>query len=122
MFKSLITKKKMSLLELCMIVKDSGDVLRQCLKENKNWIDYWTILDTGSCDNTKEIIKEELKNIPGTLHEGEFVDFSQARNLALSLVSKKCKYIIMLDDSYILHGGNKLKDILKKEKTRSFPS
>ena len=103
-----------------MIVKNSGEVLRECLRENKKWIDYWTILDTGSTDNTKEIIMNELKDIPGKLHDGEFIDFSQARNQALSLTSKKCKYIIMLDDSYILHGGDKLKKMLKKEKASCF--
>ena len=110
----------MSLLELCMIVKNSGNVLKECLRENKKWIDYWTILDTGSTDNTKEIIMDELKDIPGKLYDGEFIDFSQARNKALSLISKKCKYIIMLDDSYILHGADKLKKLLKKEKTSCF--
>ena len=48
----------MKILELCMIVKNSGEVLRKCLKENRDWIDYWTILDTGSTDNTIDIIKE----------------------------------------------------------------
>ena len=73
------------LLELVMIVKNSGEVLRECLKENKKWIDYWTILDTGSTDNTPEIIKEELKDVPGKLHFGEFIDFSNARNKSIEL-------------------------------------
>lgn len=104
----------MKLLELCMIVKNSGEVLRDCLKENKKWIDYWTILDTGSTDNTPEIIKEELKDVPGKLHFGEFIDFSNARNKSIELTSKTCKYVIILDDSYMLYGGKKLRDILKK--------
>lgn len=104
------------LLELVMIVKNSGEILRTCLRENKKYIDRWTILDTGSTDNTPDIIREELKDIPGTLHFGEFIDFSQARNKALDLSSKTCKFCIMLDDSYILHGGKLLRDILKKEK------
>lgn len=109
----------MKLLELCMIVKNSGEILRSCLKDNKKWIDHWTILDTGSTDNTMEIIKDELKDIPGTLHQGEFVDFCQARNLALSLLSNTCKFVIMIDDSYTLYGGDKLRDILKKDKKTS---
>jgi hypothetical protein len=48
------------LLELVMIVKNSGEVLRKCLQSVKPYIDRWTILDTGSSDNTPEIIKEEL--------------------------------------------------------------
>ena len=76
------------LLELVMIVKNSGDILRKCLQINKQFIDHWTILDTGSTDNTPEIIKEELKDIPGNLYFGDFIDFSQARNKSLELSSK----------------------------------
>ena len=46
------------ILELVMIVKNSGEILRDCLKHNKQFIDYWTILDTGSTDNTIDIINE----------------------------------------------------------------
>ena len=103
----------MKLIELVMIVKNSGDILRKCLKENRKWIDYWTIVDTGSTDNTIEIINEELKDIPGKLHTGEFIDFSQARNRSLDLSSKTCKYTIILDDSYVLNGGKELRNMLK---------
>ena len=50
----MIENKK--ILELIMIVKNSGEVLRECLQKNREYIDHWTICDTGSTDNTKEII------------------------------------------------------------------
>jgi hypothetical protein len=103
-----------NLIELVMIVKNSGEVLRECLRNNKLYIDYWTIVDTGSNDNTCEIIKEELKDIPGQLHNSKFINFSQARNNALELSSKKCKYSIILDDSYSIMGGDKLRNYLNK--------
>ena len=106
---------KQNILELVMIVKNSGEVLRECLKQNKKYIDYWTILDTGSTDNTCQIIKEELKDIPGRLHYGEFIDFSQTRNKSLELSSKTCKYTIVLDDSYIIVGGDKLRKFLSNK-------
>ena len=65
----------MKILELVMIVKNSGEILRTCLEENKKFIDYWTILDTGSTDNTIEIINETLNDIPGKLFHSEFTDF-----------------------------------------------
>jgi len=111
-----MTDKK-NILELVMIVKNSGEVLRECLNENKKYIDYWTILDTGSTDNTCEIIEEELRDIPGKLHYGEFVDFSQARNKSLELSSKTCKYTIILDDSYFIIGGDKLRKFLTNEES-----
>lgn len=110
----------MKLIELVMIVKNSGDVLRKCLQMNKNLIDCWTILDTGSTDNTKEIINDELKDIEGTLYTEKFTDFSQARNRVLELSSKSCKYTMMLDDSYVIHGQQELKNILLKSKYKCF--
>lgn len=105
-----------NLLELVMIVKNSGEVLRTCLKENKKYIDHWTILDTGSTDNTKDIINDELSDIPGNLYSEEFIDFSTTRNRSLDLSSKNCKYRIVLDDSYMLYGGDKLRKLLMKSK------
>ena len=109
-----------NLIELVMIVKNSGEILKTCLEINKKYIDYWTILDTGSTDNTCSIIQETLKDIPGKLHHGNFEHFSQARNDSLNLSSKKCQFTIVLDDSYIIHGGDKLRKFLKKSKKDAF--
>jgi tetratricopeptide (TPR) repeat protein len=109
-----------NIIELVMIVRNSGDILKNCLQENKKFIDHWTILDTGSTDNTKEIIKSELSDIPGNLYEEPFVNFAHSRNRSLELSSKSCKYTIILDDSYILHGGQKLKQLLSKSKQSCF--
>lgn len=109
-----------NILELVMIVKNSGNILRSCLEENKKFVDYWTILDTGSTDNTKEIIKEVLQDVKGKLFEEEFMDFATTRNRSLELSSKTCKYTIILDDSYIINGGNKLRKLLKNSKSKCF--
>jgi len=97
-----------------MIVKNSGEILRTCLRANRAFIDHWTILDTGSTDQTLDIIREELKGIPGNLHTGPFIDFSSARNRSLDLSSKTCKYTIVLDDSYEIIGGEKFRERLQK--------
>jgi glycosyltransferase involved in cell wall biosynthesis len=109
-----------NLLELVMIVKNAGELLRECLRENRKWIDHWTILDTGSTDNTIDIIKEELKDVEGNLYFSEFIDFSQARNKCLDLSSKTCKYQIMLDDSYVINGGKELRKLLNKSNEPCF--
>jgi len=103
-----------NLLELVMIVKNSGEILRKCLQKNKRYIDYWTIVDTGSTDNTPLIIEEELKGIPGKLHFSEFTNFSESRNKAFELASQTCKYMIVLDDSYEIGEGEKMRDYLTK--------
>lgn len=103
----------MTILELVMIVKNSGKLLQKTLDSIKNHINYWTILDTGSIDSTPELIQNTLKHIPGKLHKEPFVDFLTTRNRSLELSTKKCKYIIILDDSYILQNPDKLVNFLK---------
>lgn len=108
------------LIELVMIVKNSGDVLRKCLQSVKPYIDAWTIVDTGSTDHTPTIVQSELEGVEGTLHHIPFIDFSTTRNHSLRLCSNRCKYLLILDDSYQLHGGKELRELLKKSKTSSF--
>ena len=108
------------LIELVMIVKNSGDVLRKCLQSVKPYIDAWTIVDTGSTDHTPNIVQSELEGVEGKLHHIPFVDFSTTRNQSLQLCSHRCKYLLILDDSYQLHGGKELRELLKKSETSSF--
>ena len=93
-----------NLIHLAMIVKNSGNDLEKMLKENLPFIDRWTILDTGSTDNTIEIINRVLKCKKGELYCEPFINFRESRNRCLDLCGSKCKYIIMLDDTYILKG------------------
>jgi len=41
-----------NLINLCIMVKNGGDLFEKVLIENLHYIDRWTILDTGSTDNT----------------------------------------------------------------------
>lgn len=107
---------KTNLLELVMIIKNSGNIITECLNSVKDYIDYYTILDTGSTDNTVELVKETLNNKKGKIYQEPFIDFSTSRNRSLELASKKCKYIIILDDSYILNNGKHLRQFLEKTK------
>lgn len=93
-----------NLVHLAMIVKNGGDELVEMLKANLPNIDRWTILDTGSTDNTIENIKKIMSSKKGELFCEPFVDFATTRNRCLELCGKKCKFIIMLDDTYICRG------------------
>ena len=66
------------MLKLVMIIKDSGEPLKEVLESVKPYIDSWCILDTGSTDGSQEIVKNVLSSIPGKLHQEYFVDFSFA--------------------------------------------
>jgi glycosyltransferase involved in cell wall biosynthesis len=82
---------------LNMIVKDESHVIERCLSSVKELIDYWVIVDTGSSDDTKEIIKNLLKDIPGELHEAPWVNFAYNRNEALKLANEKGDFILFMD-------------------------
>lgn len=94
-----------NLIHFTAIVKDAGDDFERVLTENLPIIDEWTILDTGSTDNTKEIIKKVLSCKKGNLYEEPFINFRDSRNRCLDLAGNSCKFIIMLDDTYIVEGN-----------------
>ena len=94
-----------NLINLCIMVKNGGPQFEEMLTANLNLIDSWTILDTGSTDNTIEIINNVLvgkKN--GNLYQEPFINFKDSRNRLLELAGTKCKFNLMLDDTYIIKG------------------
>lgn len=105
-----------NLLHFCMIVKNGGHQLEEMLQTNAPFIDRWTIVDTGSTDNTVEMIERVLKNRPGRLYRNEFVDFSTSRNICFDYAEKQhavpSQYYIMLDDTYVLQGN--IRNFFKK--------
>ena len=70
---------------LNMIVKTESAIIERCLASTLGVIDCYFICDTGSSDNTVEIISTffDRHGIPGEIVHTTFRDFSQARNEAL---------------------------------------
>jgi len=92
-----------NLIHLSMIVKNAGDVFEDVLTQNLPYFDSWTILDTGSTDNTIEIINKVLVGKKkGQLFQEPFINFRDSRNRCLDLCGKESKFILILDDTYIL--------------------
>ena len=95
-----------NLINLCIMVKNGGPQFEQMLNDNLPIIDKWTILDTGSTDETIDIINRVLvgkKN--GNLYQEPFINFRDSRNRLLELAGTSCKYNIMLDDTYVIKGN-----------------
>lgn len=96
--------------KLClnMIVKNESSVILRTLNCLYNYFDfdYWVISDTGSTDNTIQIIKEffEDKDIPGEIHENEWENFEFNRNKALELCENKADYILFFDADDLIEG------------------
>jgi glycosyltransferase involved in cell wall biosynthesis len=87
---------------LNMIVKNESRVIERCLGSLKHLVDYWVIVDTGSMDETREIIKKCMHGIPGELHERQWVNFAHNRNEALALAKNKGDYLLFVDADEIL--------------------
>lgn len=113
-----------NLIHYTMIIKNAGDILENVLLKNLKNIDQYTILDTGSTDNTVEIIKRVLKDKKGNVYHEPFTNFRESRNHCLDLAYRDniCEYIIMLDDTYIMEGDirNYLYTINGEQKAESF--
>lgn len=87
---------------LSMIVKNEAHCISKCLESVKPFINYWIICDTGSSDNTEEIVTNIMKDIPGEFHHHEWKDFSHNRNLSLQLSKNKSDYTLIIDaDDYL---------------------
>lgn len=87
----------MSTISLCMIVKNEGEVLYQCLNSVKEICDEIIIVDTGSTDNTREIAKQFTEKV---IDFRWIDDFSAARNFAFSQATMD--YILWLDADDVL--------------------
>jgi predicted O-methyltransferase YrrM len=96
---------------LCIMVKNGGEQFEQMLLDNIAQFDRWTILDTGSNDNTIDIINKVLVGKKkGQLFQEPFINFRDSRNRLLDLAGMDCKFITILDDTYIIDGN--LRDFL----------
>ena len=86
---------------LNMIVKNESHIIEKTLENLCSYINftYWVICDTGSVDNTIDIISNffNKKNIDGEIHHHEWQDFGHNRTLALASAYNKTDYLLIFD-------------------------
>lgn len=101
-----------------MMVKNEHKCLRITLNSLIGHVDSLVVFDTGSTDDTVDILKEFSKEsgIPLRLKVGEFVDFSTSRNVSLDFADTfpDIDYLLLLDCNDQLQGGDKLREECKK--------
>jgi len=97
---------------LNMIVKNESRVIRRLMESVYQLIDSYCICDTGSTDDTVNIITDFFneKNIPGKVVFEQFKDFGYNRTYAM----KQCvglpdaDYLLLLDADMVLEFGKSL--------------
>jgi glycosyltransferase involved in cell wall biosynthesis len=89
-----------------MIVKNESHIILECLNSVYKYIDHWVICDTGSTDNTKQIITDffKEKGIPGEIHDHEWKNFGHNRTLAFKAAEGKADYAWVIDADDYLEG------------------
>ena len=104
---------------LNMIVKNESHIIINTLENlcSKITFDYWVICDTGSTDNTPDLIKDFFrnKNIPGELHFDSWVDFGYNRTNALSKAYNKSDYLLIFDADDSIEGDFPSEQNLKED-------
>jgi tetratricopeptide (TPR) repeat protein len=114
-----------NLLHVIYMIKDSGDGFRDVLMKNFRYVDRVTILDTGSTDNTLRVVADVIRELGCedivNVYEESFIDFGASRNRLMDLadnfkvggeVLPKCAFQMMLDDTYVIEDGDKLRSFL----------
>jgi glycosyltransferase involved in cell wall biosynthesis len=101
-----------------LMVKDESKLIKLTLISCLGVIDSLVVYDTGSTDNTVEIIEAFAKEhkLPLYLKQGKFVDFSTSRNILLDYVDEinEIDYAILLDSNDKIIQNN-LRDFLLKQ-------
>jgi tetratricopeptide (TPR) repeat protein len=104
---------------LNMIVKNESKIITRLFDSVLPIIDTYCICDTGSTDNTIEIIKNyfDSKGKKGIIVNEPFKNFSYNRTFALKAAKNLSDYVLLLDADMILQIGPKFKkeDLIKYE-------
>lgn len=98
---------------LTMIVKNESRIIERILNSAKDVIDCISICDTGSTDNTVELIEHfmEKNNIPGKVHHHQWENFGHNRTLSVQAaqqtiqelnLSPQNTFLLLLDADMML--------------------
>lgn len=114
---------------LSMIVKNESNIIIDALENFRKHIDidFFCICDTGSTDNTFELIESYLKenSLNGLVWREQFIDFSYNRNLTLEKCRSiySCDYFLNMDaDDRFTDESPKIDSLKLDKKAYSFPS
>lgn len=92
---------------LCLIIKNEAHIIERCLASVAPLVDFMLIVDTGSTDNTKEVVWDYVNDndILAQIYEESWVDFAHNRTQAIETLKKvypDCDYCLMIDADEVL--------------------
>ena len=93
---------------LNMIVKNESRIIIRMFDSVLPIIDCYCICDTGSTDNTVQIITDYFtsKGIPGKIVVEPFKNFCHNRNFALKACEGMSDYVLLMDADMVLEVKN----------------
>lgn len=117
----------MTTITLFMIVKNESNIITRCLDSVRNHVDYIVITDTGSTDDTVEIINNYLDThkIKGNVYKDEWKNFGHNRTNSIinaqkwldeQNIDKNTNYLLTIDADMII----KFSDSFEKEDLLEF--
>jgi tetratricopeptide (TPR) repeat protein len=90
---------------LVMIVKNEARVLPRLADSVRDHIDHWTIVDTGSTDDTLEVIDRVFTPVPGHVLIHPFDGFGPSRTVALRAGETHTDWMLVIDADDTFHGA-----------------
>jgi glycosyl transferase family 2 len=82
---------------LTMIVKNEAKTLPRLAASLRDQIDFWTISDTGSTDDTIAVAREVFDGVPGQLVQDEWRGFGPCRTHALLVAQDHTDWVMWAD-------------------------
>jgi hypothetical protein len=91
-------------LALAVIARNEAHSIGNMLRSASPIVSFAAILDTGSTDNTIDVVRETLidEGIEFIVESTEFSNFSEARNQCILMVPASIEWILMLDADEII--------------------
>ena len=108
-----MTNDKKPKVVLVLMVKNESAIIVRMLETIKDDIDGFIILDTGSTDNTKELMWDFLTtklNKKGSIFISPWFDFSTNRTITVQLAYNQGDWLLLMDADYRLVKENNSKE------------
>jgi len=100
---------------LAMIVRDEEAIIGTSLQAVKHLVDEWTIIDTGSVDDTPAIVADVLADKPGVLLHRPWKNFGYNRSELFREARDGTDFLMLLDADMVVDHPDPLPSLEGKD-------